>query len=512
MTIRKLLFSSHFLRITLSILLLTFFLNPLVFVYSYQFKDNREQTLEENISFTDSSDINIGVNYLFGKISALKDFYEIDGKAIKFSSTGDCFFVGTIITEFYTKSDIIIGKMNSTGDVMWIGQFNYQDRDQAADLAIDETENCLYVVGTTINNTTIQYTQVFLGCFNLTDGSELWFVEYGEIDKSEIGYAIEKIDDELFVVGLKTNYYQIVTQTNVFLANFNKTNGILNWIVINSLVTYDTIPNFVIDSNTNDIFISFNRDMLNEDDTIYSILQIYSYTGILQDEITIDIENFEINDMIINDESNNLVIIGNIWESDKQKFRDILILQLDFTGIIISQFSFGDEGFNDFGNCLALQDNSYIIFSGVKESDYQNKNIGFLTKIDLNGKVIWDGKNEFFYRSGINGIDINANGYIALVGNCQTEWDIIFKRLFLGFTIDEDADGLSRYFEEEIGTDPLNEDTDGDGFSDGEEIKHNTNPLDKNSNIKRRKFLNNFSVVLFFSVVILFVLFQVFIS
>mgnify|MGYP000848178911 FL=1 len=43
---------------------------------------------------------------------------------------------------------------------------------------------------------------------------------------------------------------------------------------------------------------------------------------------------------------------------------------------------------------------------------------------------------------------------------------------------DDDLDGLMTSYEETIGTDPMNPDTDGDGLKDGEEVKkYNTNPL-----------------------------------
>lgn len=48
---------------------------------------------------------------------------------------------------------------------------------------------------------------------------------------------------------------------------------------------------------------------------------------------------------------------------------------------------------------------------------------------------------------------------------------------------DDDNDGLGRCQEEEIGTDPYNADTDGDGLNDGDEImKYNTDPLKADSN------------------------------
>jgi hypothetical protein len=46
---------------------------------------------------------------------------------------------------------------------------------------------------------------------------------------------------------------------------------------------------------------------------------------------------------------------------------------------------------------------------------------------------------------------------------------------------DDDHDGLPYRDEGTYGTDPNNPDTDGDGWSDGEEIQYETNPLDPNS-------------------------------
>lgn len=46
---------------------------------------------------------------------------------------------------------------------------------------------------------------------------------------------------------------------------------------------------------------------------------------------------------------------------------------------------------------------------------------------------------------------------------------------------DPDADGLLSTYEAELGSDPANDDTDGDGFKDGDEVQYGTSPTDASS-------------------------------
>lgn len=59
--------------------------------------------------------------------------------------------------------------------------------------------------------------------------------------------------------------------------------------------------------------------------------------------------------------------------------------------------------------------------------------------------------------------------------------------------IDSDDDGLSNVTEKSIGTDPFNPDSDGDGYSDREEILNNYNPLGDGS------LVDNFKLSLYFN-------------
>jgi len=70
-------------------------------------------------------------------------------------------------------------------------------------------------------------------------------------------------------------------------------------------------------------------------------------------------------------------------------------------------------------------------------------------------------------------MDINGDGVINAI-------DIQFcTNVVLGLQIDSDNDGLADSYEQCIGTDPHNPDTDGDGLTDGEEVLiYGTDPLD----------------------------------
>lgn len=100
--------------------------------------------------------------------------------------------------------------------------------------------------------------------------------------------------------------------------------------------------------------------------------------------------------------------------------------------------------------------------------------VGLGVEIRLAEKVALDINSGFNFTGGdaINNI---------IFGDNTDHW----AHLGLGFVFggpkidaDEDRDGLKTSYEERIGTDPLNPDTDGDGLKDGDEVlKYKTNPL-----------------------------------
>ena len=78
---------------------------------------------------------------------------------------------------------------------------------------------------------------------------------------------------------------------------------------------------------------------------------------------------------------------------------------------------------------------------------------------------------------GVSGVLQTSEG----LGNFESavEEDVGGDGITTNEALDSDADGLADILEEtQYGTDPLDEDTDGDGMSDGWEVEHGLNPLD----------------------------------
>lgn len=123
--------------------------------------------------------------------------------------------------------------------------------------------------------------------------------------------------------------------------------------------------------------------------------------------------------------------------------------------------------------------------------------------LNLYGKDVVDsGKNEFVFRAGA-GVMWHFNDVWALRGDFRllldsdnTEfnntievgfvwnWDAGAAPEYVAVSgpLDSDGDGLSDDYERQIGTDPFNPDTDGDGLTDGDEVlKYGTDPLNPDS-------------------------------
>ncbi|HUU77417.1 MAG TPA: thrombospondin type 3 repeat-containing protein [candidate division Zixibacteria bacterium] len=446
------------------------------------------------------------INYILGKTSTLKSTFQIEGRAIIFDSTGNSFFTGVLVPNFQDESDIIIGKQNSTGYVEWVVQYSYLNKDEIYDITLDEESNRLFIIGSTINKTKIIFSEMFIGCYNTSNGLNIWNTTFGETNKSEIGYKINFIDGKLYIVGTATDYLQIDTNPDILFACFSE-NGILLKSEINNTIYYDYNPSFCYNSDEETFFLIFNRKIEIDSETLnqYILRKINLNGTIIWEKNSITESDIKINDMKNIQTDKSLLLIGEIKELSNNESNDIAILQLNYSGNLTKSIVWGKKDVNEIGLTIAIDQKKNIFFSGYTKSDFTNQNVAFLTKLDNQMKENWFGKFHNYMRSKILDLAVSKENQIVMVGNCEANYDYIYVRLLVAFTIDEDDDGLSTFFEEILGTNPKIFDTDGDGYSDGEEYRKNTDPLNSKSNPNSRSFWNNFSIIFTISLIIIFI-------
>ncbi|NHJ33243.1 MAG: hypothetical protein FK732_10290, partial [Asgard group archaeon] len=155
-----------------------FISQKIIFITKAQIFDDSLEKLAD-FAPVKSSDYLLGISYTW-----LEDL-KVIGSAATSDSIGNSYITGTIETSFFAESEIFIGKINSSGEIIWLKKWNFQEKDFANDIVIDESRNQLFVIGETLVNSSFSFSDVLVVCFDSITGEEIWNATYGEHDLSE---------------------------------------------------------------------------------------------------------------------------------------------------------------------------------------------------------------------------------------------------------------------------------------------------------------------------------------
>lgn len=494
------------IKIITFFILLTFTLNQILLISLASKSYVSTTQLTADYTRNDFVDITIG------KAFTLSDLYDIVGNAVVFDSQNNGYFAGYIYLNRDADSNLLLGKLNNFGDLLWRIQWGLLDQNEPLDIIYDEITERLYVTGVTVN-TSSSYKDLFLACFNPEDGSEYWHTILAGNDNSLIPNSIAVTDDYIFVSGIRTPIWYLNTIHNIFLDCFHKSNGTHYWSKIYDSSNYFTQPSLSVNEKNEEIFLVYNgRTQISGKSFYHYTIQKLDYNGDLILEVT-EIENkyIKINDMKLHNESDTLILVGDFWESANQNQKNSIILRYDLVFTKQYQLIIGENNEDEVILDIVLDSQNNFIFTGYADSDLKNTIVGFIGKYSWNGTEIWASKLESFYSCLFNDVAIDSNDNLLLTGYGQYYYDFFSQRLIVGYTKDSDNDLLSDFFELELGTDPKNPDTDHDGYSDGVEYLAGTDPLKASSNPGTIKFWNYFGLTLALVVIIGFIIVNLFI-
>ncbi len=495
-------------RIKISILVTLVFFNLVFISFFYiQFNSGKIPDVlnDPEINFTPVK----SSNYLFDIIYSWLEDYKVIGSAVTSDSQGNSYITGTISVDLVSNSDIFIGKTNSTGDIEWLKQWDYQEKDIANDIVIDEIQNQVFVIGETLLNTTFGYSDLLVICFDSMTGDEIWNATYGEFNLSEEGNSVVFHSNKLYIAGTQTTLFHLYSSPNIFSACIDSLNGSLLWKTNETNSSYDFSPSIIIDENQEELFLVYNRYLKITNEKLYRFyLRNIKINGTQIWESVYGInESIKINDAIFFSSTDEIKLAGQVNEDNNPTFKDAILLTLNTSGEIIQEIIIGDEEYNEKALSVAAKDD-ILYLGGNGESKTKLNQACLLSKISILGEIYWFEKVDYFASSSFNDLSINSQDKLVAIGFCKYNYDYLFERMLLVISIDSDNDLLCDDFELEIGTDPENPDSDYDGYTDGEEYLSYTDPLKANSNPRNRLILRNLAITLFVLLIVIFSIIQ----
>ncbi|MHA1211703.1 MAG: hypothetical protein ACTSSH_04500, partial [Candidatus Heimdallarchaeota archaeon] len=167
---------------------------------------------------------------LFGNMTIWTDGFKATGIAIVNDTEKNFYFVCNVEEDLLgISSNIVVGKLNSTGKLEWIKKWAHNGNNFAKDLTIDTTNNLLFVIGESLDNFTSKTANLLLTCIDYTTGSELWNHTIEVNGKSLEGKSIVYYNEKIFFTGIQTNSYQSIAQSNIIVYCANSTTGLVDW-------------------------------------------------------------------------------------------------------------------------------------------------------------------------------------------------------------------------------------------------------------------------------------------
>jgi len=434
------------------------------------------------------------------------------GTSIAATTTNDFYFVGYIDKDLFFSTDFLLGKINSTGAIAWITVFHYEMRTITVDLAIDEKNQLLFLVGESANQSSGN-SDIFLSCYNYTARESLWNKTIGSETFSEYGKKLAFYEGKLFVTGLKTQTYNDFSNPIVLFYCLNSSTGATLWQQEFHSTFSNANPLVLIHPPTEKLFLSFNNYTLDDSQKV-STLTIFQLSPngrvIWKIEHQTD-DKTTLKDMTINSENEQLYLVGDCKEKKgESNLRDAKIFAVNFSGEILQELIWGAPEVDEkvFSISSIIKQEFYVLGKTTPvEPAFKGP---FLAYFNSSLKPQWFRNTSGFYSADLYDIIYTSQEQIITIGSFAFQFDLLIRRLFLTYSLDNDRDSLSNFFEEEIGTDPNKIDTDHDGYSDLEEYFASTDPLDPRSTPPRRNALKRLGVAIAILLIISFFMANIF--
>ncbi len=277
--------------------------------------------------------------------------------------------------------DIILVKLNSQYEVEWLRHYGGNLLDRAYDI-IESSDDYIYVCGMTNSSNVENYSRVE-DAFVIkvdTEGNEEWNKAYGTYNAEQFNDIVQIGEDNFVLTGYRSINDKSVscnyTNIDLILSSISG-DGNLNWekvyggfyeekgfsIVLNDdklfiLGSKEDISSFLSEGYGKTDFWVLNTDLNGE------LIEEYVYGGSSQDYPK---EMYKTED--------GLILAGTTKSDDgllkmykKDKVKEILIFEIDFSGNISQTIILGNKGENDLNDVAINGNNLFVSFVNLENN------------------------------------------------------------------------------------------------------------------------------------------------
>ena len=337
----------------------------------------------------------------------------------KTDDLNNVYVIGATLNSLNNR-DLIIQKLDPLGNLLWqnvlSGDANLDDA--GTDLYIDDQYN-VYITGT-VNRLGSQEDLVVIKYSSL--GSIIW--EYfKDAPESEGGTSLILYSNKIFVTGVTSS---LATQTDYLTVSLDAINGAFLWSNTYDYSNFNEVSTSISIRN-NDLYVSGVSQLSSIPFVKWEMATIkYDATNGIQNSVDRSSGNAtqgidEVHEISI-DNNGDIFVVGGIV--NQTTGYDIALLKLDSNLNLIWQQIFDENGLDDVGYGIKLDNLGNIYITGYSTKQNEGKNI-FIKKIDSFGIQLWN--RELRGKSNIDDIGIQLcllnDTTIFLTGSIRNNLD-----------------------------------------------------------------------------------------
>ncbi len=267
----------------------------------------------------------------------------------------------------------------------------------------------LYVVGITGSPN----TDIFVGAFNASDGSSIWFKTIGDRGDDYVCSAIADSSGNIYIVGKTSSYGTSPGRGyDALIVKLNQS-GEVEWALTLGNATTDEEATAVTMVDGYLYVAGYSRN--------YSFIAIVNAsTGSIVRLIGLP-ETMLIRSITVN--SSNIYVAGSIGD-------DAFIARLNLNGSIIWAEAFGQSGIEDDARFIIMGSNGNLYVAGYTESYGQGGDAYVAEIVSENGSITWLRTIGGPRYDDVNYVYVNSSGYMYIAGTASSYGNNTYVMLF----------------------------------------------------------------------------------